>query len=96
MDISLAQILKVYGPLGALAVIGIGAAVHMFRVLTRERREHTERLAQLQTEHKAEMQTMVDRYIETTSTTHEKYHGLAERLHALVESLSRKIDRRSS
>lgn len=100
MEVTFAQALKIYGPLGILALVGITAAVHMFRVLNRERERHheaverfTAQITDLQATHKAEMQTMVDRFIETSTTVHKKYHGLAERLHVLVDSLTRKIER---
>ena len=73
----------VYGPLGLLALAGGLAAVHMFRVLQEERKTH-----------KVEMQAMVDRFIQTTTTMQQQYHSLAEKLQASLDSLGRFLERR--
>ena len=96
---------KTYGPLGLLAIIGLIAAVYLFRTLQRERRsfektlidmakEHQATLVELVKEHKAEMKAMVERHIHTTTTQITQYHTLAEKLHTLVESALRRLDRR--
>ena len=94
MEISLGEALSVYGPLGIMAFVGITAAIYMFRVLGRERKAHTEQLALVHKEHKAEMQAMVERYISTTTTQIEQYHNLAEKLQGMIESIARRLDRR--
>lgn len=100
MEITFAEVLTVYGPLGLLASVGLSAAAYMFRVVGRERAGHTdqlavhaEQLAALNKEHKAEMQAMVERYIQTTTTQIEQYHSLAEKLHGMIESIARRLDR---
>ncbi len=94
MEITIVEALTVYGPLGLLAAVGLGAAGYMFRALSRERTAHQDQLATLVTDHKAEMQTMVDRYIQTTTTQIEQYHNLAEKVHGMVESIARRLDHR--
>ena len=93
MNITLVEVLTIYGPLGILALVSLSAAGHMFRVLGRERAAHTEQLAILNKEHKAEMQVMVDKYVQTTTTQIEQYHGLAVKLHNMIESIARRLDR---
>ena len=96
---------KTYGPLGLLAIIGLVAAVFLWRALQSQRKkfdatlielakEHNETITELTKEHKAEMTAMVDRHIQTTTTQIEQYHNLAEKLHTLVESTLRRLDRR--
>lgn len=75
--------LTVYGPLGVLALAGGLAAVHMFRVLQEERKTH-----------KAEMQAMVDRFIQTTTTMQQQYHSLAEKLQTSIDAIGRFMERR--
>jgi hypothetical protein len=94
MDITLGEVLKVYGPLGALAFVGCAAAVILFKTLSRERDKHAARIEALSAEHKAEMQVMVERYIQTTTTQIEQYHVLADKLHGMIESIARRLDRR--
>jgi len=105
MEVTLSEVLTVYGPLGLLALIGLVATIHMFRLLTKERAEaadvqatlasdHKKELHTMITEHKAEMQIMVDRYIQTTTTQINQYHSLAEKLHTMVESIARRLDRK--
>jgi hypothetical protein len=94
MEVTLTEVLTIYGPLGVLALVGLSAATHMFRVVQAERKTSQEQLNKLTSEHKAEMQAMVDRYIQTATTQIEQYHNLAEKLHGVVESIGRRLDRR--
>lgn len=85
---------KTYGPLGLLAIIGIVAAVYLFRVLQSERKSFEKTLIDMAKEHKTEMKAMVERHIATTTTQIGQYYNLAEKLHTLIESALRRLDRR--
>lgn len=104
MEISLTEVLTVYGPLGTLALVGLYAAAKMFYVLQAERQEYDQRLDQLNTahreelqkiggEHKAEMQAMIERYIRTTTSQVEQYHTLADKISAVLASLTHRVRR---
>jgi hypothetical protein len=94
MEITLTEVLTVYGPLGVLALVGLVSAGHMFRVLQRERSAWDAQATTLNRDHKIEMQAMVERYITTTTMQIEQYHNLAEKLHNMIESIARRLDRR--
>lgn len=94
MDVSLTEALTVYGPLGILALVSMLAAGHMFRVLIKEREKHNQQFEALTKDHRAEMKAMLDRHIETTTTQITRYHDLADKLHAVIDSIARRIDRK--
>lgn len=94
MDITLGEALKIYGPLGALAFIGCAAAYVLFRTLMRTRDKHDADMKKLQEDHRKELQAMVERYIQTTTTQIEQYHNLADKLYGMIESIARRLDRR--
>jgi hypothetical protein len=104
MDVSLTEALTVYGPLGIMALIGLLIAGKLFRVLQQERdgwnqeaaklnATHKAEIQRIATEHKAEMQAMVDRYIQTTTSQVEQYHNLADKIGAVLSSLSSRVRR---
>lgn len=93
MEVTLAEFLTVYGPLGILALVGLISAAHMFRVLQHERGEHTKLTNEMVAEHRSDMQAMVERYIQTSTTQIEQYYNLAEKLQTVVDSALRRLER---
>lgn len=55
---------------------------------------YTKRLDEITATHKAEMNVLLERLIEGNATLVREYHGLAERITLVLDSLSKKFERR--
>jgi len=93
MEVTLLEALTVYGPLGILAGVGFFASLKMFRTLCEERTAKDRELQKVTIEHRTEMQAMIDRYIRTTTSQVEQYHNLADKIGAVLESLTQRMRR---
>jgi hypothetical protein len=85
MEVTLTEVLTLYGPLGLLSAVGMLAAVYLYR---------DKKAAE--TRHREEMNAMVAREIERSTTIIDRYHAFADKLHILVDRLERRIEDRRS
>jgi hypothetical protein len=83
-----------YGALGILSLVLLLGCVHLFRTLTTAREKHMAEIKELNATHRAEMTIMIDRYIATANTQVQQYHQLAEKMNAVLDAFSRKLDYR--
>jgi hypothetical protein len=83
MEVTLTEVLTVYGPLGILSLLTTVAAIKLYR----DKNAAEER-------HRDEMTTMVAREIERSTTIVDRYHAFAEKLHDVADRLERRMDRR--
>lgn len=95
-----AQWLREYGP-WALVVVCFSTIIYLFAALNKARdahaaalEAHTDEIKSLNAEHKREMEVILNRLIETSTTQVREYHVLAEKISAVVDSLSRRLDNR--
>ena len=96
---STAEWLREYGP-WALVVVCFSVIGFLFRALSNARdahaealKAHTEEVKELNEGHKREMEQIVNRLIETSTTQVREYHLLAEKISSVVESLTKRLDR---
>jgi hypothetical protein len=89
--------LVVYGPLGILALVGLTAAVWMFRLVISERKAHAEEVKalnevnrNLNEENKKALVAWEERYIAKAETWMQQYHELAKSMNAVLESFTKR------
>jgi hypothetical protein len=82
--------LVVYGPLGILALVGLTAAVWMFRLVIAERKAHAEEVRSLNEENKKSLMAWEERYISKAETWMQQYHELAKSMNAVLESFTKR------
>ena len=87
--------LVVYGPLGILALVGLVAAVWMFRLVIAERKAHTVEVQKLNEENRKALIAWEERYIAKAETWMQQYHELAKSMNAVLESLTKRRDNQS-
>lgn len=93
--------LVLYGPLGIMALVGLLAAIYLFRVLTSERKERAEEVKRLNEEnrklneeHHRALVEWENRYVAKAETWMQQYHELAKSMNAVLESFTKKRDNR--
>ena len=95
-----AEWLREYGP-WALVVVCFSVIGFLYRAYSKARDAHeaaliahTEEIKELNAEHKKEMEDIVNRLIETSTTQVREYHMLAEKIALVVDSLSKRLEGR--
>ncbi len=94
MESSISNAFLVYGPLGLVALISLLAAVRFYRDKEAATKEHAETLATERDQHTTEMRVMEERYFTKAETWMEKNHELAASINQVLESISKRYDRR--
>lgn len=91
------------GILGAVALLAILAAIHLFRLLTKERDRHTAALAakddahasekkQLQDSYEEKLTALIDRIVEEADKQHAEDRELLDKLTVALESVSKRTE----
>lgn len=95
-----AEWLRQYGP-WALLVVCFGVIIFLYRELAKQRSEqiacldkHAKELKDLGEAHKEEMGAVLNRLVETSTTQIREYHGLAEKITTVVDTLSKRLEGR--
>lgn len=83
-----------FGAIGLVALLCVSATVYMFLTLQRERNKYTADLKASEDAHREEMKALVERYIAASNTHVKEYHALADKITAVLESLTRRVERR--
>jgi len=83
VETSISNAFLVYGPLGLIALVSLLAAIRFYR--------DKEAAA---TAHAKEMRAMEERYIAKAETWMERHHELAASINQVLESISKRFDRR--
>lgn len=94
METSISNAFLVYGPLGLVALVSLLAAYRFYLDKEKANKEHAETLAAERDQHAQEMRAMEDRYITKAETWMEKNHELAASINQVLESISKRYDRR--
>lgn len=94
METSISNAFLVYGPLGLVALVSLLATVRFYRDKEAAAKEHATTLATERAKHAQEMRAMEDRYITKAETWMEKNHELASSINQVLESISKRYDRR--
>ena len=88
------DVFLIYGPLGFIALISLLAAIRFYRDKERAAEAHADTLATEREQHAKEMRAMEERYITKAETWMEKHHELAASINQVLESISKRFDRR--
>jgi hypothetical protein len=83
-----------YGALGVLCILCVCSTVYLFRMLMRERAKYMAESKATEIAHREEMKALVERYIATSNAHVKEYHVLADKITAVLESLTRRVERR--
>lgn len=94
MESSISNAFLVYGPLGLISLICLLAAIRFYRDKERAAEAHADALATERDQHAKEMRAMEERYITKAETWMEKNHELASSINQVLESISKRYDRR--
>jgi hypothetical protein len=94
VDTSISNAFLVYGPLGLIALVALLAAIRFYRDKEKAAETHAEILAAERDRHAKEMRALEDRYITKAETWMEKNHELAASINQVLESISKRYDRR--
>ena len=98
------EALLVYGPLGIMTLVGMFVSRKLFRVLTEERKAHTEKIESLTTDYASEVKKLNDDHQKVLAEAHRDhakkaeewmkgYHELANSLNSSLETLLKRIRR---
>jgi hypothetical protein len=83
VESSISNTFLYYGPLGLVALVSLLAAIRFYLDKEKAAKAHAE-----------EMRAMEDRYITKAETWMEKNHELASSINQVLESISKRYDRR--
>jgi Skp family chaperone for outer membrane proteins len=100
----ISEALLVYGPLGVMTLIGILVSGKLFRILSAERKAHTEKIETLTKDYAAEVKKLNEDHQKELAEAHRRhsekaeewmkgYHDLANSLNSAFEGLLRRIRR---
>lgn len=81
MEQSVAQILIVYGPLGVMTLVAMLVSRKLYLDHEADRKKHAEEIEKLQ-----------ERIVAKAETWMTKYHELANSLHIVLESMTKRYD----
>jgi len=95
VETSISNAFLVYGPLGLVALVSLLATIRFYRDKEAEAKAHAATLACEREQHALEMRAMQDRYITKAETWMEKNHELASSINQVLESISKRYDRRA-
>ena len=94
METSISNAFLVYGPLGLVALVSLLATVRFYRDKETAAKNHAATLATERDAHAKEMRAMEERYIAKAETWMERHHELAASINQVLESISKRFDRR--
>lgn len=94
METAVAKAFLVYGPLGLICLIMLYIAFRLYKDLTAERERHTKEMNAERERHAQEMRELEERYVTKAETWMDKNHELAKSINQVLESVSKRYDRR--